>query len=99
MRYNVAQLLKGPIGGRREYDLNEEVSWLDAELELIRPLTGSVTLMRTSQGILVAGQLRTVLRGTCRRCLEPCDLAAELDLEEEFYPAVHIGQGSAGRGA
>ncbi len=96
MRYNVAQLLKGPIGGRREHDLNEEVDWLDEELETLRPLTGLVMFTRTSQGILVTGQLRTVLRGTCRRCLEPCDVAAELDLEEEFYPVVHIGQGPLG---
>jgi len=94
MRYNVAQLLKGPIGGCREYELGEEVSWLDEELEVIRPLTGSVTFTRTSQGILVMGQLRTMLRGACRRCLEPCDLVVEIDLEEEFHPTQPIGQGS-----
>jgi uncharacterized protein len=97
MRYNVAQLLKGPIGGRRVYELNENVNRLDTELEFICPVTGSVTFTRTGQGILVVGGLRTVLRGACRRCLEPCDLVVEIDLEDEFHPVVPIGQGGAGK--
>ncbi len=50
MRYNVAQLLKGTTGGFRKYDLTEEIRNLDPELRPLRPLTGSVILMRTSQG-------------------------------------------------
>lgn len=90
MRYNVAQLLKGPVGVRRQYRLNEEIGHLDWGLEPIRPLVGSVVLTRTSQGILVTGRLRTVLQVECRRCLEPCDVDVELTLEEEFHPVVRI---------
>ncbi len=92
MRYNVAQLLKGPTGGRREYVLDEEIDGLDPELEPIRPLKGAITLMRTTQGILVTGKLRTVLRLACRRCLEPVNTKVEIKLEEEFHPTVHIGE-------
>ena len=92
MRYNVAQLLKGPTGARRQYDLKEESGNLDPELEPIRPLLGTVTLMRTSQGILVTGKLRTALQVTCRRCLEPCSTEVELNLEEEFHPTVRIAE-------
>jgi uncharacterized protein len=92
MRYNVAQLLKGPVGKRRRYDLNEEIGNLDDGLEPTSPLVGSVTLTRTSQGVLVTGRLQTTLRGTCRRCLEPCDLEVDIDLQEEFHPVVHIGE-------
>jgi uncharacterized protein len=91
MRYNVAQLLKGPTGAIREYDLTADIGSFDPELEPVRPLTGSITLMRTSQGILVTGELETTLRGTCRRCLERCDVQVEVTLEEEFYPATGIG--------
>lgn len=91
MRYNIAQLLKGPTGARRQHDLNEEIGSLDPGLEPLRPLVGPVTLTRTNEGILVTGRLRTVLRLACQRCLEPCDVAVEFDLEEEFYPTVHIG--------
>lgn len=92
MRYNVAQLLKGPIGRRRQYDLHEEIGNLDPDLEPAAPLVGSVVLTRTNQGILVTGELQTVLRGTCRRCLEPCDMGVELDVEEVFYPTLSIGE-------
>ena len=86
MRYNVAQLLKGTTGGFRQYDLSEEIRNLDPELRPLGPLTGSVTLMRTSQGILVTGTLETAVEGVCKRCLEPASVAVEFELEEEFYP-------------
>ena len=92
MRYNVAQLLKGQIGEQRQFDLREEIGYLDPELDPVQPLVGSVVLMRTSQGVLATGQFRTSLRAECRRCLEPCIVDVEFDLEEEFYPALHIGE-------
>jgi uncharacterized protein len=75
MRFNVAQL----------------IGHLDSALEPLCPLEGAVTLMRTSQGILVTGMLRTRLRVECRRCLEPFAADAQIDLEEEFLPVVRIG--------
>jgi uncharacterized metal-binding protein YceD (DUF177 family) len=74
MRYNVAQLLKGPTGGSRKYAFREDIRNLDPELKPLGPLVGTVTLMRTSQGVLVTGRLRTTLEGMCRRCLEPCEV-------------------------
>jgi uncharacterized protein len=91
MRYNVAQLLKGSTGARRQFELSEEIGDLDQDLELLKPLIGSIELMRTSQGILVTGKLRTRIRTVCRRCLESADVDVELDLEEEFHPVVHMG--------
>jgi len=92
MRYNVAQLLMGPTGARRVYDLEAEIGGLDPEIEPLRPLTGTVTLMRTSQGILATGTLRTTLVAQCRRCLELCDAEIKIELEEEFYPAVPFAE-------
>jgi uncharacterized protein len=90
MRYNVAQLLKGPTGGTRRYQLSEEIGNLDQDLEPLSPLVGSVTLMRTSQGILVTGRLRATLQMTCRRCLEPAEIRVQFDLQEEFHPVVRM---------
>lgn len=90
MRYNVAQLIKGPTGASRQYDLSEEIGHLDPDLKPMRPLEGSVTLMRTSQGVLVTGTLRTRLQAECHRCLEPYEADVELDVEEEFLPIVRI---------
>jgi uncharacterized protein len=91
MRYNVAQLLKSHPGARRQYDLDEEISDLDPDLDPVGPLEGSVTLMRTSQGILVTGKAQTRLNTTCKRCLQPCSVVVELFLEEEFFPVEPIG--------
>jgi uncharacterized protein len=90
MQYNVAQLLKGPTGGRRQYTFDEDIRGLEPELEPVDRLVGAITLTRTSQGILVTGQLQTTLRVNCRRCLEPFDLDVEIELEEEFHPVVPI---------
>lgn len=90
MRYNVAQLLKSQTGGRRRLELKEEIGHLDPDLDPARPLEGSVVLMRTSQGILVTGELHTALETECRRCLEPVEVEVQLELEEEFIPVVRI---------
>jgi uncharacterized protein len=90
MRYNVAQLLKEQTGAQRKYDLDEEIDYLDPELDPVRPLVGSIVLMRTSQGILATGKLYTTLSAECRRCLDPCEIDVELDLEEEFHPVIRI---------
>jgi uncharacterized protein len=91
MRYNVAQLLMGPSGERRRYEFDEDIRHLDPDLEPDLPLTGRISLMRTSQGILVTGRLQTRLITTCRRCLEPSTIDVELELEEEFYPVIPVG--------
>ncbi len=90
MQYNVAQLLKGPTGGQRRYHLSQEIKALDPDLDPLQPIEGWLTLMRTSQGILVSGTLQTTLQMECSRCLEPCAVAVELELEEEFRPTVPI---------
>jgi uncharacterized protein len=90
MLYNVSQLLKGPTGGQRRYHLSQDVKGLDPDLDTVQPLAGWVRLLRTSQGILVSGRLRTVLQMECSRCLEPCEVEIEIDLEEEFRPTVPI---------
>jgi uncharacterized protein len=91
MRYNVAQLLKGPIGARRQYTLRVEPTDLDAELRALSPLVGSITLTHTSRGVLVEGTIYTVLRAACRRCLADCEVEVQLELEEEFRPTVPVG--------
>lgn len=90
MLYNVSQLLKGPTGGERRYHLSQDVKGLDPDLEPVQPLEGWVRLLRTSQGILASGTLRTVLQMECNRCLEACEVEIQIELEEEFRPTVSI---------
>ncbi len=95
MQFNVASLLKGPVGAIKKYDLEEHV-WqhLTEDAELIGPLSGHVQLMRTQNGILVTGTLRTRVALTCSRCLEPAYYDLAIEVEEEFFPTVEVYTGA-----
>ncbi len=94
MRFNVAQLLKSPAGATREYELNDDIAGIDDSLEIIKPLTGRVRLLRTGTGILVTGKLHTEASLTCCRCLNPALVPIEWDLEEEFRPSIDLVTGT-----
>ncbi len=95
MQFNVAGLLKGPVGATREYDL-EERAWqhLTEEAKLVQPISGHVQLMRTQNGILVTGTLRTRVALMCSRCLEPAHYDLVIEVEEEFFPTVEVYTGA-----
>jgi uncharacterized protein len=94
MRFNVAQLLKSPAGASREYDLNEDISGIDRDLDATKPLVGRVRLLRTGNGVLVTGRVSTEARVPCRRCLQPAVVPVHVDLEEEFRPSIDIVTGT-----
>ena len=83
MRYNVAQLLKEPIGSTRSYkvEANEE-----------SPYSGDVVLLRVDKGLLVSGSLVTEIKNVCGRCL--CDYDEELSIsfDEEFVSHPQEGE-------
>ena len=95
MRFNVAQLLKSAAGASREYDLNEDITDIDRDLDVIKPLTGKIRFLRTDKGILVTGHLQAEVHVPCRRCLAPVTAPVEFDLEEQFRPSVDIFTGAA----
>ncbi len=90
IEFNVAQLLKAPIGARRDYELNDEISDLDADVRAVEPLTGKLRLTRTANGILATGQLHTVVTIDCRRCMESFTSPVDFQVEEEFLPSVDV---------
>lgn len=94
MRINVAQLLKESTGAARQHHLSEDIREIDDELCIQAPLTGSLQLIRTTNGILVTGTLRTVLELECCRCLAAFSAPVELEIEEEFRPSVDIETGA-----
>jgi uncharacterized protein len=93
MRFNVAQLLKSPAGASREYDLDEDITGLDKDLDATKPLVGRVKLLRTGTGILVTGRPSSEVRVPCRRCLLPAVVPVHLELEEEFRPSIDMATG------
>lgn len=95
MRFNVAQLLKEQSGGVRQHTLHEEISHLDPDIIPLSTLDGNIQLIRTADGILSTGTLRTTVELVCSRCLEPFALPVQFKLEEEFRPAIDIATGAS----
>lgn len=93
MQYNVAQLLKEPIGAVRRFELVEDISQLDPELATLGPLVGNLELIRIHSGILARANLSTPLQVTCNRCLEPIATPVRFTLEESFRPLTEVHTG------
>lgn len=93
-QWNVAQLLKEPIGSTRSYDIVASVPADEAELSLERPLAGHISMLRTNRGILVEGRLSGAAVVECSRCLRPVALPVTIELEEEFQPTVDVVRGT-----
>lgn len=93
MQFNVAQLLKEPVGAVRRYQLNEDFNVVDPELQLLGPLLGTVQIMRTNSGVLVTGDFNTAARVTCGRCTEPIVMPLRVQLEESFRPLTEVETG------
>ena len=94
MRFNVAQLLKEPVGSVRRHHLAEDIQDLREELKLTQPIEGAIRLLHTTEGVLVSGQLHTEVELICSRCLESFSTAVDFALEEEFRPTIDIGTGA-----
>jgi len=86
-RLSVAGLLREPPGTGRTVELGP-LNWTDPAAPGGRPLLGSLRLQRTNRGILVNGQVRTLARRTCIRCLDEFDEPVSLVLSEEFLPSL-----------
>ncbi|MBX3010699.1 MAG: DUF177 domain-containing protein [Caldilineaceae bacterium] len=93
MQFNVAQLLKEPVGAVRRYQLKEDISELDSELDVLGLLLGTVQIMRTNSGVLVTGELSTAVRVNCGRCIEPIVYPLRMQLEESFRPLTEVETG------
>ncbi len=83
MRYNVAQLLKEPIGSSRSYQLDEKFAGPQRCAELV---SGPVHMYRVHHGILVRATVEVRSNLICSRCLGEYPSASQLMVEEEFFP-------------
>lgn len=90
MIFNVAQLMKAPVGTSLEYDIHEENIQLDEELKIIGPLDGHVRLRRINQGLLADGWVDATLELSCTRCLKEFQQDVHVPFEERFYPTVDV---------
>lgn len=90
MRYNVAQLLKEPMGATRGYQLQEEFTGPERIADAVR---GPLNLVRIHHGVLVRARLDTRSSLTCGRCLDSFTRQSALFIEEEFFPTVDLHTG------
>ena len=93
-KFNVAQLLKEPTGSVRIHRLDDDVSSLLEDIEIVSPLKGDIVFTRTGEGILVTGKLATSSRAVCRRCSNEFIVDLGLDLEETFMMTREVSTGA-----
>ncbi len=93
MQFNVAGLMKGPIGDVRRYDLNEDLGILKVEIPAVSPLTGQLQLLRTNSGILASGDLHVTIATSCTRCTEPITVDVTVSIEESYRPLIDVNSG------
>ena len=84
MRYNVAQLLKEPIGSFRDYYVDEEFLFEEGVKERVK---GQLRLIRFNGGIWVRGDLEAEVDVTCSRCLKSFRQPIKSSVSEEFQPS------------
>jgi DUF177 domain-containing protein len=96
MIYNIAQLLKSPIGTTMDVELNNDDPLVlhDEEARLAGPITGRARLHHTNRGIYVEGAARVPVYLECSRCLKEFTTTLDLPLREEYYPTIDIETGA-----
>lgn len=94
MIFNVAQLMKSPVGTSAEYDLEEEKVELEDDLKVTEPITGHARLRRINQGLLADGWIDMILDQECTRCLKQIEQPLHVSFEERFYPTLDVITGS-----
>jgi uncharacterized protein len=93
-QFNVAQLLKEPIGATRAYDVVVPVDTQTPEAVTTEPLAGRVHMLRTNRGVLVEGRFTGHLMVPCGRCLRDTVVPVDVSIEEEFQPTVDVVRGT-----
>ncbi len=90
MRFNVAELLKSPVGTTRRYTFEDRASLGEEKPSEVK---GDITIMRIDRGVLVTGDVDTSMVCNCSRCLEAFDEPVEFHMEEEYLPTIDIVSG------
>ena len=90
MQYNVAQLLKEPMGSTRSFRVEEGPT---EGLPMATNLSGEVNVLRTHRGVLVNAALDIQTALTCSRCVDDFDRTSTLHIEEEFIPTIDLHSG------
>ena len=93
MHYNVARLLKEPVGSTRTYRIGES-GRTDDGYDFISP-EGQLLLMRTDKGVWVNAKVGMKVSLSCSRCLKNFPCPVKVVIQEEYLPTVDINTGQS----
>jgi uncharacterized protein len=93
IKFNIAQLLREPIGGRRDYDFTEDALPLDGPL-VMRDISGQVRFTRTVTGVYAQVKARGTVQLTCVRSLEEFDQVVAVEFNDQFHSIVDVMNGA-----
>lgn len=92
MQFNVASLLKGPVGESQRHQVDEaSFDWDDVQ---VAHVWGQVSLTRLNEGIWVRGAFRATVDCTCSRCLQSFQATLRIPFNETYYPTLDINSGA-----
>lgn len=93
MIYNVAQLLKAPLGADLRQAIAGTIHLNSEEATVVSPVEGEVRFQHTNQGVLASGEFIVTVRMQCVRCLEMVDIPLTVPFSEMFIPTLDIVSG------
>ena len=85
MQFNVATLLRDPIGATRNMVFEDELAAVP-EVGFERRVSGRVRLLRSQEGVLVHAELEVEPTLECSRCLTSFTTTLPLVIDEEYRP-------------
>lgn len=92
IKFNVAQLLREPMGARREVSFTEPSLALDDTLTL-RDISGTVRFTRTATGVWANAKAHGTVGLTCVRSLEAFDQPVDVEFNDEFHSVIDVMNG------
>jgi uncharacterized protein len=99
LEFNVAQLMKDPVGAHRTYEfaepyllLSEPINEDETELAA-RDIRGRVKFTRLNGRVRAEGQVQATVRLRCSRCLEEFETPVAESLDEMFVQTYDVSSG------
>lgn len=83
MHINVRDILAQDVGSSRTYKIDGEMPEL-ANVRLLEPITGEVTIGRLDDGVGVQGRITTTVELECHRCLRSYAQPTKVSFSQSF---------------